>query len=390
MTARAASAPPDLPSTFPAGAFFAAYDAFGERRAGSAGDRASARWLCGLAEQAGAAAMLLPTAFQRLIPGAARLETEAGVMEGLPLFDGGLTGPEGVVGTLGPIGSVADIGVAEMHPGAASLPGNPFARARAESRHQGLVIALRTRPDGLAPLNAHDQDRPFGPPVLQLAGHDAARLLALAAAAARARLVVQGVRAPDVSDSVRAALPGAAPKLVLLTPRTSWWTSTAERGGGILAWLTALRALSGAPRSRGVVALASCGHELGHFGARAAFAAEPALARDSHLVIHLGANLGAAEDARLTVRSNVAGLAPAMAARLAAAGYPAEAIAAETGGKANGEAHEIEQRGGRYLSLIGSNPWFHAPEDRWPHSVDAARAEAVAQAVAAMAVAQAG
>ena len=37
-------------------------------------------------------------------------------------------------GRLGPLGSDAPIGVAEMDPAAASLPGNAFARARAESR----------------------------------------------------------------------------------------------------------------------------------------------------------------------------------------------------------------------------------------------------------------
>ena len=79
----------------------------------------------------------------------------------------------------------------------------------------------------------------------------------------------------------------------------------------------------------------------------------------------------------------------AVAARLEAAGYPAAAIEVVTGGKANGEAHEIEARGGRYLSLIGKNPWFHAPEDRWPISVDCARAASIASAVAAMAVAAA-
>ncbi len=76
-----------------------------------------------------------------------------------------------------------------MDPAAASLPGNAFAQARAASRHAGIVIALRTRPDGLAPLNAHDLEAPFGPPVLQLAGRDAPRLLALAAAGTAARLV---------------------------------------------------------------------------------------------------------------------------------------------------------------------------------------------------------
>jgi hypothetical protein len=277
-----------------------------------------------------------------------------------------------------------------MDPAAASLPGNAFARARAESRHAGIVIALRTKPDGLAPLNAHDSEVPFGPPVLQVAGRDAARIGPLADAGAAARLVVRGARGPAVTHNIRAALPGAAPPLVLLTPRTSWWTSTAERAGGILAWLEALRALSDVPRVRGVIALATCGHELGHIGAHRAFAREPELASESHLVIHLGANLGCAEAERLTVRSNVAGLADRMAEALVAAGHPRAAIEAVTGGKANGEAHEIEERGGRYLSLIGDNPWFHAPEDRWPHSICLPRAEAIAAAVARMAVEQAG
>ncbi len=74
-----------------------------------------------------------------------------------------------------------------------------------------------------------------------------------------------------------------------------------------------------------------------------------------------------------------------MAEALVAAGYPRAPIEAIDGGKANDEAHEIEQRGGRYLSLIGDNPWFHAPEDRWPHSIDLPRAAAIAKAAAAMA-----
>jgi hypothetical protein len=363
-------------------AFFADYDAFGERRTGGEGDAAAAAWLCERAAATGADARLLPVAFTCLVPGEARLEAGGARFAGLPLFDGGLT--DGIAGALGPLGSAAPIGFAEMDPAAASLPGNAFAQARAESRHAGIVIALRTRPDGLAPLNAHDAEAPFGPPVLQVAGRDAAAIGALAGA--QARLVVQGRRGAGLSHSIRAELPGAAPPLVLLTPRTSWWTSTAERGGGILAWLTALKALAGAERARGVVGLATCGHELGHIGAHRAFADEPWLATDAPVVIHLGANLGAAEDERLTVRSNVAGLANRMAAALVAAGHPRAALEVVTGGTANGEAHEIAARGGRYLSLIGKNPWFHAPEDRWPVSVDGARAGAIAAAVASMAV----
>ncbi|WP_137127119.1 hypothetical protein [Roseomonas sp. HF4] len=365
-------------------AFFADYDAFGERRTGGEGDAAAAAWLHARAAATGAAAVLVAVPFTRFTPGAARLEAGGAVFEGLPLFDGGLTA--GISGALGPLGSDAPIGFAEMDPAAASLPGNAFARARADSRHAGIVVALRTKPDGLAPLNAHDAEAPFGPPVLQVAGRDSLRIGVLAEAGAAARLVVDGLRAPGLTHNIRAALPGAAPPLVLLTPRTSWWTSTAERGGGVLAWLTALQALAGAKRARGVVALATCGHELGHIGAHRAFGAEPALVAEAPVVIHLGANLGTAEDERLTVRSNVVGLAQRMAEALVAAGHPAPPLEVVTGGTANGEAHEVEHRGGRYLSLIGKNPWFHAPEDRWPVSVDCARAGAIAQAVAAMAV----
>jgi hypothetical protein len=368
-------------------AFFAAYDAFGERRTGGAGDAAAAAWLRDLAVAAGAAARLEAVPFARFEPGPAWIEAGGRRIEGLPLFDGGTTA--GLAGALGPLGGEAPVGLAEMEPRAASLPGNAFARARRESRHAAIVVALRTLPDSLAPLNAHDAAAPFGPPVLQVPGREAPALQALAAAGAPVRLAVEGGRVPGLSHNVRADLPGAGPPLLLLTPRTSWWTSTAERGGGILAWHAALAALATAPRRRAVAALATCGHEIGHLGAHRAFAEAPALAAESALAIHLGANLGCAGAARLVVRSNVPGLADRMAAALAAAGHPAAAVEAVTGGKANGEAHEIEARGGRYLSLIGDNPWFHAPEDRWPASVDLPRAAAIARAVAEIAVAAA-
>lgn len=368
--------------------FFAAYDGFGERRAGSTGDLASAAWLRDQAEAAGATAVLVTVPFSRFMPGPSEIAIGGRSIPGLPLFDGGTTDGGGIVGTLGPIGSAAKLGFIEMEPRAASLPGNPFALARRDSKHSAIIVALRTLPDSLAPLNAHDTTKPFGPPVLQVAGREAAFLAQCAAEGRPARVAVTGFRGAARSANVRAELAGDDPPLVLLTPRTSWYTSTAERAGGILAWLEALRALSGARRSRGVVALATCGHELGHIGAHRAFAAEPELAADSALVIHLGANLGCADAERLTVRSNVPGLAERMTAKLVEAGHPAAPIETVTGGKANGEAHEIEERGGRYLSLIGDNPWFHAPEDRWPLSVDLPRATAIARAVADMAVEQ--
>ncbi|MBM3407648.1 MAG: hypothetical protein FJY25_09980 [Betaproteobacteria bacterium] len=371
--------------------FFADYDSFGVRRAGSAGDLASAAWLAGqVARIQTLQSVFQDVHFRRFLPGESSLRTDGHPpVEGLPLFDGGLTQAQGIKGGIGPLGSDAEIGFAVMEPAMASLPDNAFARARAESRHRAIVIALTTREGGLAPLNAHDSDRPFGPPVLQIAGRDAPGVVALSERAAQVTVTVTGQYEAASSRNVRAALQGAGPPLLLLTPRTSWWTSTAERAGGVYAWVQSLQALAASTsRKRAVVGLATCGHELGHLGAHHAFAREPQLASESALVLHLGANLGTATAPALTVRSNVEGLADQMRQRLMDAGYPADAIHALSGGKANGEAHEIERRGGRYLSLIGSNPWFHAPEDRWPVSIDLDRACAIANSVTALALAE--
>ena len=349
--------------------FFAQYDSFGERRAGSTGDLASAAWL--VQQLAGVRALhttFQKVRFRRFLPGEATLHAQ-GVprIQGLPLFDGGLTEPDGVTGQIGPLGSDADIGFAVMEPAMASLPNNAFTRARADSSHRAIVIALTTRDGGLAPLNAHDSDHPFGPPVLQIAGREAQAVAMLSKHAAQVTVTATGRHDVAESSNVRAELPGEGPPLLLLTPRTSWWTSTAERAGGVFAWVQALQALAAsAACRRAVAALATCGHELGH----------------------LGANLGTATSPALTVRSNIDGLAQRMRELLANRGYPAEAVLAQTGGKASGEAHEIEQRGGRYLSLIGSNPWFHAPEDRWPTSIDLDRACAISQSVTALAIAE--
>jgi hypothetical protein len=79
--------------------FFAAHDGFGERRAGSAGDLASAAWLRDLAAQAGAMASLVPVAFPMIVPGPSRIAVQSRDIAGLPLFDGGTTGGSDTNGT---------------------------------------------------------------------------------------------------------------------------------------------------------------------------------------------------------------------------------------------------------------------------------------------------
>jgi len=45
-----------------------------------------------------------------------------------------------------------------------------------------------------------------------------------------------------------------------------------------------------------------------------------------------------------------------------------------------GETRDIHRAGGRYLTLVGNNPLFHLPQDRWPHAVDAGTVARVAAA----------
>ena len=89
-----------------------------------------------------------------------------------------------------------------------------------------------------------------------------------------------------------------------MTPRSSWWHSTAERGGGLVCWLESLRAVITAPPACDVVFTANSGHELGHIGLDDFIARRPGWDRPGGAVwVHYGANLGASEGT-LTLLSN--------------------------------------------------------------------------------------
>ncbi len=42
-----------------------------------------------------------------------------------------------------------------------------------------------------------------------------------------------------------------------------------------------------------------------------------------------------------------------------------------------GEARNIYDRKGQFVSILGSNPLFHHPDDRWSHAIDLPRTEAL-------------
>ncbi len=342
----------------------AEYDALGEPRCGTDDDAATATWLRNAARAAGAEAWFEEWELDRILPGQAELALAEGVIPGLPLFD---APPGNVTGTLGPIGSTAEIGWLRVDPGGASLPGQEIARLRAETTHKALVLA--TGSGSLAPLNAPRFPDSFGPPVLQVAGEAAAHLAKGGHATLHSRYDWQAA----TSTNVQATVPGA-PEWLVLTPRTSWFTCTAERGGGIAIWLDLLR--------RGAAGhfLASGGHELGHLGLKHALRHGMLKAP---IVLHLGANLGCAGSATLHVRSHDPVLARRLGALLVAVGYPEQSLNIAPPGPVNGEAHELAAAGIPFASLIGSNPLFHSREDRLANT-DATRAGLIAEACAGL------
>ncbi len=48
----------------------------------------------------------------------------------------------------------------------------------------------------------------------------------------------------------------------------------------------------------------------------------------------------------------------------------------------NGETRDIHRAGGTYVTLVGTNPLFHLPQDRYPAAVDF---DVISQVAAAMA-----
>jgi hypothetical protein len=128
---------------------------------------------------------------------------------------------------------------------------------------------------------------------------------------------------------------------------------------------------------------ANSGHELGHLGLDAFLERRPGWDHaDGAIWVHYGANIGAA-GGRLSIQSADRSLREAMRLALTASGHPPDTMAPETL-VPSGETRDIHRLGGRYVTLVGSNPLFHLPQDRWPGSVDVPAIERVAAGAAAM------
>ncbi len=148
-----------------------AYDAQGNHRTATSADTASAEWLAGEIRQAGVQSTLEPFKLSRLDPLSCHLRVAGRRIEGVPLFDGTFTDADGIHGTLGPLGSDADIVWVETEPFTLIEPRKELGGAIAEASrgpHKGVIILTRGSRPGLFLLNAPSFTAPFGPPAVQI------------------------------------------------------------------------------------------------------------------------------------------------------------------------------------------------------------------------------
>ncbi len=92
------------------------YDSQGDHRTGSAVDAESGRWLADQLSELGAESALERMPFNRIDIQASYVEADGRSVQGIPIFDGRFTDSDGVSGSLGAVGTSAEIGVVRLSP----------------------------------------------------------------------------------------------------------------------------------------------------------------------------------------------------------------------------------------------------------------------------------
>ena len=292
----------------------------------------------------------------------------------MPLFDAGFTGPEGVEGRIGPLGSDAEIALVESQKAELGEPGtaqrDEVAEAR-RSRHKAVVVLMRGARPGLYLLNASDFRKPFGPPVVQVSSLRSEWLRDRAAARANAKVVAYVKRATAEAFNVTAKVPGSVPGLgpvVIMAPRSGWWQCVSEQGSRLVCWLEAIRVLATAKPARDCLFVALSGHELGFLGIEPYLNRRPDLIKRAHAWIFFGSDIGSPGQQNRIHASDDA------LEQWAVAAMEKEGLAVNTkvphNANARGETGTIQRGGGRYFTVVCGSDVKHSPADRWPDAVD--------------------
>ena len=370
------------------------YAGQGIHRTGTNVDNQSADWLMQRIEMLAVAATDTAFEFQRLQPITTQLSLVGSTIPGVPLYDCHYTNEGAITGSIGELGSNADIGVSMSLPFASAPNGLLIHAARKEGQHRAIVVVTDSRlpKDGVALLNAEDFTSPFGPPVLQVANKHWADIQSAIKSGMEASLVLQCEYVKATARNVEARIEGSKPDLdpiVVMTPRSGWWANASERGGGIACFLEIMRAVKAAAPKRDVIFTANTGHELGHTGLDLFLHNNAGLIQDAHIWMHLGANFAAKLGSRVRLQYSDDEAVKSLDPWLREHGLTPGAVT-PIGQRPLGEARNVYDGEGRYVSILGGNGLFHHPDDQWPDAVDLAMAVKWVKAFTQLAVAEAG
>lgn len=337
-----------------------------QHRTGTPEDSETTKWLAQELSNLGATPTVKDFPFQRLEPMEANLIVGDSVVQGIPVFDGGATPASGISGHLSQSEENGAIVVFD-----ASQPQSRLTTLRRNPGIQGIVyISALSGPD-IALLNSDLYENPFGPPVLQVASEYGNSLTDAANRSQRARLTVRFRREDTHATNVQTKFTGSNASLdplVVMTPKSAWYTCTAERIGGIVAWLECARLFASHPPSRDVVLTANTGHELGHVGLIRFLNEYDRLMCNASLWVHFGANF-AAKGSRIRLQASDSAYLSRLSEQLEKRAIGIADIV-QPGTRPGGEARNIFDGGGNYVSILGSNRLFHHPEDTFASNVD--------------------
>ena len=348
------------------------WDSIKLHRTGTKGDNETAYWLADEIKKCGLTAEVDKFNFIKRTPGKCEVTNGTNTAIGLPMFDGGSTAFDGIKGPHGSLNNDDVIAITQYSSSANDESSINLNKARAKNKHPAIVAIADVSPNipGLAVLNAESYRKPFGPPVLQVATQEGEWLMKLKAdekISVSVELIDEESEGLNVQTKIEGKDQSLSP-LVVMTPKSGWWTCTSESGGGITIWLNAMRYLSKIKPNRNVIFTANTGHELSHLGLDHFLEKNSSLVIDAFVWVHLGANFAAKSGQVLWQASSdeymEKGLEQLKALNLD------EITSWPVLSRPLGEARNIYDGGGKFISLLGSNSLFHHPKDIWPDSID--------------------
>jgi hypothetical protein len=323
----------------------------------------------------GAEPELEPFALNRVDPQSCYLRIADRRIDGVPLFDATFTDGEGVRGGLGPLGSDAEIGLAETVPVTLMDPlkGQAALAEARRSRHKAVVLLTRGSRPGLFLLNAGSFSKPIGPPTVQVSSIESEWLKEQAQQRAEARLVAHASRTAAQAFNVAVKIAGTNPALaplVLMAPRSGWWQCASEQGSRLACWLEAIRVLANGRPARDTFFVALSGHELGFLGIDAYLKLRGDLVKRAHMWIFFGSDIGAPGQPNL-IHASDDELEQWAVLAMEKEGLTVNAKERH-GSAARGEARAVQQGGGRFVTLVCGSDLYHNVDDRWPEALDVA------------------